>query len=228
MNVFKLLVLYQLHHTNQDSSSRGVPLGEQILLFCLHTVFILSLKQSKKNVSLWRWRHYNLSAATCPTTHVTSQKTCIFSSTAVITSYLYYIMYFSFHIPPSPNGVTVPSGPGTPHYRGFTMTPRHTTHVRQDSSGWVISQMQRLLTTLSTHKRQTSMPPAGLESTIRASERAAADRHVRPYDRWDPPLVYTLYKLPYTMEVQLRLLMYPYWSQVCKMFQSFSHLKETS
>jgi len=44
-----------------------VSMGQQILLFC-HTACILSVKQSKKNVWLWRWKHYNPSTATCPTT----------------------------------------------------------------------------------------------------------------------------------------------------------------
>jgi hypothetical protein len=29
-----------------------------------------------------------------------------------------------------PNGATAPSGPGPSHYRGFTITLRHTTHIR--------------------------------------------------------------------------------------------------
>jgi hypothetical protein len=41
--------------------------GKQILLFG-HIACILSVKQSKKNVWPWRWRHYNPSAVTCPTT----------------------------------------------------------------------------------------------------------------------------------------------------------------
>ena len=53
MNIFKLLVLYQLHHSDHDSSSWDVPLslGQQILLFC-HTAFMLSVKQSKNAVWL--------------------------------------------------------------------------------------------------------------------------------------------------------------------------------
>jgi hypothetical protein len=51
----------------QFQGCAAVSLGEQMLLFC-HTAFILSVKQSKKNVWLWRWRHYNPSGATCPTT----------------------------------------------------------------------------------------------------------------------------------------------------------------
>src|SRR5215470_11060971 len=63
-----------------------------------------------------------------------------------------------------------PSGPGPPHYRGFTITLRHN-HIHYDSSGQVISPRRDLyLITHNTHKRQTSMPPAGFEPAIPASE----------------------------------------------------------
>jgi hypothetical protein len=85
--------------------------------------------------------------------------------------------------PPSPS-VRVPSGPGPPHYQGFTMTPRHTTHGRTPLDEWSAWCRDFYLTTCNTHKRQTSTPPAGLESMIRASERMAADRHVRLCYEW--------------------------------------------
>jgi hypothetical protein len=156
----------------------AVSLGQQILLFC-HTAFILSVKQSKKNVWLWRWRHYNQSGTTCPITCVTSQKTCIFSNAAVITSNLYYIMYFSFYIfLPRLMVLTALSGPGPPNYQGFTMTPRHTTHGRTPLDEWSARCRDFHLTTY----RPTTMTPAGLQSTIQATEWMAADRHVRPLD----------------------------------------------
>jgi hypothetical protein len=38
------------------------------------------------------------------------------------------VLYLHVPSPPPPNnGVTAPSGPGPPHYRGFTITLRHTT-----------------------------------------------------------------------------------------------------
>jgi hypothetical protein len=48
----------------------------------------------------------------------------------------------------SPHDATAPSGPRPPHYRGFTIN----------------------LTKNNIHKRQTSMPQAGFESTVPASE----------------------------------------------------------
>jgi hypothetical protein len=65
------------------------------------------------------------------------------------------------------NIATAPSGPGTPNYRGFTITLRHT----QDSSGRVISPTQRPLTTHNTHNTQTSIPSALFEPAVPASER---------------------------------------------------------
>jgi len=47
-----------------------------------------------------------------------------------------------------------------------------THHTRQDSSGRVISPTQRIiLDNTHTHTRQTSMPPAGFEPAIAASDR---------------------------------------------------------
>ena len=63
-----------------------------------------------------------------------------------------------------PHGATAPSGPGPPHYRGFMITLRHATLGR---------------TRHNTHKRQQSMPPAGFEPAIPASERL----QTHPLDR---------------------------------------------
>ena len=41
------------------------------------------------------------------------------------------------------HGTTARSGPGSPHYRGYTITFSQTHHTRQDSSGRVISPTQR-------------------------------------------------------------------------------------
>ena len=64
-------------------------------------------------------------------------------------------------------------------------TTRH--HTQEDSSGWVISQIQRLLPNNTQHSQETSMPPAGLEPTFSAvpqphtyaSDRAAAETALR-------------------------------------------------
>jgi hypothetical protein len=67
---------------------------------------------------------------------------------------------FFFH------GATDPSGPGPPHYRGFTITLDRT--PLDERSG---RRKDLYLTTHKSHNRQTSMPAAGFEPTILASER---------------------------------------------------------
>ena len=59
-------------------------------------------------------------------------------------------------------GATFPSGPRPPYYRGFTIILRHTTLGRTSLDKWSARH---------TDKRQTSMPPAGFEHTIPASQR---------------------------------------------------------
>ena len=63
-----------------------------------------------------------------------------------------------------------PSGPG-PHFRGFTITLRHTTIGRTPLDEWSARRTDLYLTTHNTHKIQTSMTPAGFEPAIPASER---------------------------------------------------------
>ena len=70
------------------------------------------------------------------------------------------------------NGATAPSGPGPPHYRGFTITHvRHTTLGRTPLDVWSARRRHLYLTTHNSHKRQTSMPTAGFEPAIPASKR---------------------------------------------------------
>ena len=71
-------------------------------------------------------------------------------------------------------GATATSGPGPPHSRGF-QTTLNDNHSRQDSSGRVISPLQRPLPDNTLHsKRQTYMPPVGFEPTIPEGERPQA------------------------------------------------------
>jgi len=62
------------------------------------------------------------------------------------------------------HGLTAPSGPGPPRCRGLTVTLRHATFGRTPLVEW-------LLPVNTQHSQQTSMPPAGFEPTIPASER---------------------------------------------------------
>jgi hypothetical protein len=69
-----------------------------------------------------------------------------------------------------PSGATAPNGPGS-HYRGFTITLRHTTRGMTPLDEGPARRGDLYRTTHNTHKRQTSIPPAGFEPTIPASER---------------------------------------------------------
>jgi hypothetical protein len=62
---------------------------------------------------------------------------------------------------------------GPPHYRGITITLRHTTLSRTLLDEWSARRRDLYLTTHNTHNRhiQVSMPPAELEPTIPAIER---------------------------------------------------------
>jgi hypothetical protein len=75
-----------------------------------------------------------------------------------------------YYFPPL-SGTTAHSGLGPPHYRGFTITLRHTTLGRTPLDEWWAQHRDLYLTTHNPHKRQTSMPPAGFKPTILASER---------------------------------------------------------
>jgi hypothetical protein len=69
-----------------------------------------------------------------------------------------------------PHAATAPSGPG-PHCQAFTITLRHTTLGRTPLDEQLARRKYLYLTTHNTHNRQTSMPPAGFEPSIPASER---------------------------------------------------------
>jgi hypothetical protein len=72
-------------------------------------------------------------------------------------------------------------------FRGFTITLRHITRGRTPLDQWSARHRDLYLTTQNTHKRQTSMPSAGFESTIPVSERSqthALDRRPLIIVRW--------------------------------------------
>jgi hypothetical protein len=78
------------------------------------------------------------------------------------------------------HGTTAPSGTGPPHYRGFTITLRHTTFCRTPLDEWSAWRIDLYLTTHNSHTRQTFIFPVGFEPTIPASE-------------W--PQIHTLYRV---------------------------------
>jgi hypothetical protein len=72
-----------------------------------------------------------------------------------------------------PHDATAPSGPGPPHYRGFTITLRHTILSRTPLDEWSARRRDLYLTTHST--TETSMSLAEFELTISAGERPQTD-----------------------------------------------------
>ena len=85
--------------------------------------------------------------------------------------YRYYILYMCVCVQFFPHGATSFSGLGPPHYRGFTITPRHTTLGRTPLEEQPARRTDFYLTTHHTHKSQTSTTPVGFEPAIPASER---------------------------------------------------------
>ena len=63
-----------------------------------------------------------------------------------------------------------PSGPGPPHYRGFTITLRHITLGRTPLDERSARLRDLYLRTHNSYNRETSMTQAGFEPTIPASE----------------------------------------------------------
>jgi hypothetical protein len=67
------------------------------------------------------------------------------------------------------HGATASSGAGPPHYRGFTITLRHTTLCWTPLDKLSARHRDLYLTTHNTHKKQTSKPALGFEPGLPAS-----------------------------------------------------------
>ena len=76
-------------------------------------------------------------------------------------------------------GSAVPIGPRLPHCWGFEVTLRHTTVGMTPLEEWSAGSRDIYLTILNTHKRLTSMPPAGLEPQL-ATGRTPTRFRARP------------------------------------------------
>jgi hypothetical protein len=95
-------------------------------------------------------------------------------------------------------GATALLGLRPPHYRGFTITLRHTTLGRTPLDEGSARRRDFYLTTHNTHNRQTSKPPVGFEPAIPAGERqqthpldrAATDSGTYRDYSWIKPLVF--------------------------------------
>jgi len=79
---------------------------------------------------------------------------------------------------------TALSGLGSPHYRGITVTLRHTS-TRWDSSGQVFSPMQRPLPDSRQHSQQTDIHAPGGIRTKNPSKPAIADSRLKLRGHWD-------------------------------------------
>jgi hypothetical protein len=75
------------------------------------------------------------------------------------------------HIPSSVRDATAPRGPGPPHYRGFTITFRHTTLGRTPLDEWSARRRDVCVPTHNTHGRERAMTPAGFEPAVPPSGR---------------------------------------------------------
>jgi hypothetical protein len=76
-----------------------------------------------------------------------------------------------------PHGATSPSGVGPPHYRGFTITLRHTTDGKTPLEELSARRRDLYLTTHNTYKRKHKCP--GVIRTHNHSKRATADPRLR-------------------------------------------------
>jgi hypothetical protein len=78
-----------------------------------------------------------------------------------------------------------PSGPRSPHCRGFMITLRHTTPGR--TSGRMINSSQRPLPDNTQHSQETDTYAPGGIRTKNPNKRAAADPRLRSRGQWDRP-----------------------------------------
>ena len=93
--------------------------------------------------------------------------------TIIIKCGYYTILFF-----PRPNS---PQWSRVPHFRGFTITLRHTTLCKTSLDEWSTRRRDLYLTTHNTHVRHRS--PDGIR-TRNPSKRAVADPHFRPHGQW--------------------------------------------
>ena len=110
------------------------------------------------------------------TLHLAQQPHCTWhnSHTAPGTTAILHLAqqpYCTWHNNHTALGTTAPKGTGPHHRRSFTITLRHTTVGITPLDGRSARRRDLYLTTQNTRKRQTSVPPAGFEPAISASER---------------------------------------------------------
>jgi hypothetical protein len=90
-----------------------------------------------------------------------------------------YTLFFSSH------GATAPSGPGPPHYRSFTITPRHThTLGRIPLDEWSARRRDRDLTDNVQHSQGTDVHVLSGIRTHNPSKGAVTNPRLRPRSHW--------------------------------------------
>jgi hypothetical protein len=94
----------------------------------------------------------------------------IFSRTTAVKHWKWNLYLLRVRVRYFPHVATAPNGSGPPHCRGFTIIQTHHTG-RTPLDEWSARSRDLYLTTHNTHKKQTSMPAAGFEIAIPASER---------------------------------------------------------
>ena len=107
---------------------------------------------------------------------------------------------------PSPHSATAPIGPGLPHYRGFTITHRHTTPGRCPLDEWSARLRDLYLATHNTHKRQVSMLPAGFETVVLSSKQSQTHALDRAATWTGDVLLYKDQFYPWCIEFAILLL----------------------
>jgi len=80
-------------------------------------------------------------------------------------------MFVPFLLIHFPHDVTAPSGPGPPHYRGFTITLKYITVDRIPLDVWLAQRRNLNLTTHDTLKRQALLPSMVFEPAVPVNER---------------------------------------------------------
>jgi hypothetical protein len=117
---------------------------------------------------------------------------------------------------------TPPCGPGPLHYRGFTITFRHTTFCMTPLDEWSALRRECYLTTHNTHTRHTSMPPTGITPAIPASVRPqtqAVDQVVNGIGAilWNTTIIilWKIYKLIFRTKFKYWILNFKLLSNFC-------------
>ena len=116
-----------------------------------------------------QWRKWNLGTLKRITYVWSHMSVLVFYSLVTVPTYLYlsYAAPIIFFLPWRNSS----RGPRPSHYWGFMIILRHTTLGRTPLDEWSARRTDLYLTTHNTYTWLTSMPPAGFEPAIPASER---------------------------------------------------------